>query len=208
MKGVFVHDQAICDSVHVGDGTRIWAFTHVLRGAQIGTDCNLGENVFVESHAVIGNGVTIKNGVCVWDKVTLEDGVFVGPSVNFTNVLRPRAFLKRGIEGFLPTRIGRGATLGAGSTILCGTTVGEFAFVGAGALVREEVPAHGLVVGNPGRLIGRVCFCAERLNEKDFCLACGLVLSENCLEQVEAIHGKTPGSGTAGLRVLGSEPTA
>jgi acetyltransferase-like isoleucine patch superfamily enzyme len=150
---VFIHDRALCESEKIGEGTRIWGFTHVLAGAVIGKDCNLCEHVFVENKVTIGDGCTIKNGVALWDLVTLENDVFVGPYVVFTNDLRPRAFLKRGSSQLLPTRVKRGATLGANATIVCGTTVGEYAMVAAGAVVLRDVPAHTLVAGNPANEI-------------------------------------------------------
>jgi UDP-2-acetamido-3-amino-2,3-dideoxy-glucuronate N-acetyltransferase len=183
-KKPFIHEKALCESSHVGEGTRIWAFCHVMREAKVGRDCNLGEGVFVESGAVLGDGCTVKNGVFLWDQVTLERDVFVGPNVVFTNDLKPRAFLKRGSESFLPTRVGRGATLGANATVVCGVTVGEFSFVAAGTVVVKDVPPHSLVVGNPGRVTARVCFCGERLDQRSFCSACRLVLEDNSFEKV------------------------
>jgi acetyltransferase-like isoleucine patch superfamily enzyme len=148
-----------------------------MKGAKIGGGCNLGEHVFVEGGAVIGNGVTIKNGISVWDRVELADDVFVGPAAVFTNDMRPRSFIKRGTSHFLPTRVGRGATLGAGSVIVCGTTIGEYAFVAAGAVVVKDVPARGVVRGNPARLSAYTCRCAAtffKLGTKDgACAECG-----------------------------------
>lgn len=182
-RSFFVHEKGICDSESIAEGTRIWAFAHVMKGAQIGRKCNIGEHSYVEGKVTIGNGCTIKNGVAVWDAVTLEDDVFVGPYVVFTNDFRPRAFLKRGGSQYLPTLLKKGCTLGANSTIICGVTIGQYAMVGAGSVVSKDVPAHTLVVGNPARLIGRVCFCGERLNARDFCPQCRLVLSENSVEK-------------------------
>jgi UDP-2-acetamido-3-amino-2,3-dideoxy-glucuronate N-acetyltransferase len=181
----FIHDLAVCDSRQIGEGTRIWAFSHVLREAKIGSHCNLGEHVFIENRVTIGDHCTIKNGVAIWDLVTLEDGVFVGPYVVFINDLRPRAFLRRP-DAFLPTLLKRGATIGANSTIVCGTNIGEYAFVGAGAVVVRDVPAHALVVGNPARIVGRVCYCGTRLDEHDFCADCELPLVAN--SQAETIR--------------------
>ena len=169
---VFVHPKGLCESDSVGPGTRIWAFAHVLPGAVIGTDCNICDHAFVEGGAVIGSGVTIKNAVLVWDKVTIEDEVFVGPNAVFTNDLRPRAAIKRGSEGWLPTLVRRGATIGANVTIVCGVTIGEYAFVAAGAVVARDVPPHGLVAGNPARFLGWACTCGERLSEALTC-PCG-----------------------------------
>jgi acetyltransferase-like isoleucine patch superfamily enzyme len=161
---VFVHDRALCESDAIGPRTRIWAFAHVMAGAVIGADCNVGDHAFIESGVRIGDRVTVKNGVAVWDLVTIDDDVFLGPNVVFTNDPRPRSGAwKRPPETFLPTRVGRGATLGANATIVCGVTIGAAAFVGAGAVVVRDVPAHALVVGNPARRTGWVCGCGERL---------------------------------------------
>lgn len=175
----FLHDKAICDATNVGPGTRIWAFSHVLSGASIGQDCNICEHVFIENRVVVGSHCTIKSGVYLWDLVTLEDGVFVGPSVSFTNDLRPRAFLKRGDAGFLPTLVKRGATIGANATIICGVTLGEYSMVGAGSVVTKDVPAFTVVVGNPARPVGRICYCAAPLDSKDYCSGCEQKLIEN-----------------------------
>jgi acetyltransferase-like isoleucine patch superfamily enzyme len=169
---VFVHEKALCESETVGAGTRIWAFAHVMAGAVVGRDCNICDHAFVESGARIGDRVTVKNNGLIWDKVTIEDEVFVGPNVVFTNDLVPRVAFKHSPEQFLPTLVRRGATLGANATIVCGVTIGEHAFVGAGAVVVADVPPHVLVVGNPGRRAGFVCACGERLPPKLAC-ACG-----------------------------------
>jgi acetyltransferase-like isoleucine patch superfamily enzyme len=174
---VFVHPQGLCESDRVGPGTRIWAFAHVLPGAVIGSDCNICDHAFIEGGAVIGSGVTIKNAVLVWDRVTIEDEVFVGPNAVFTNDLRPRAAIKRGPEGWLPTLVRRGATIGANATIVCGVTIGEHAFVAAGAVVARDVAPHALVAGNPARFLGWVCTCGERLPQgpaEDLLCPCGL----------------------------------
>ena len=177
----FVHEKAICDSTAVGDGTRIWGFSHVLKDAKIGKNCNIGEQVFIENRVVIGNGCTIKNCISLWDRVTLEDYVFLGPSVVFTNDLRPRAFIKRGPEAFLPTLLKQGCTIGANTTLVCGVTIGEFAMVGAGAVVSKDVPPHSLVIGNPGKVVGRVCFCGTKLDPRDYCSDCKKALPDNSI---------------------------
>jgi UDP-2-acetamido-3-amino-2,3-dideoxy-glucuronate N-acetyltransferase len=148
----FVHASGICESSTVGDGTRIWAFAHVLPGAVIGEDCNICDGVFIENQVTIGNRVTIKCGVQVWDGVVLEDDVFVGPNATFTNDLFPRS--KQWPEKYPETRICHGASIGANATILPGLTVGRNAMVGAGAVVTRSVPPNAIVVGNPARITG------------------------------------------------------
>ena len=164
-ESVFVHPQALVETDAIGARTRIWAFAHVLSGAVVGADCNLGDGVFVEAEAIVGDGCTIKNGVCIWAKVTLENHVFCGPNMVFTNDLAPRAHPDfRGTPAdWLPTLVREGASIGANATIICGTTIGRWAFVGAGALVNKDVPDHAMVVGTPARRMGWVCRCAARL---------------------------------------------
>ncbi|ORA26993.1 acyltransferase [Mycobacterium aquaticum] len=169
---VFVHPQGLCESGDVGAGTRIWAFAHVLPGAKIGRDCNICDHAYVEYGVTLGDRVTVKNRVLLFDGVTVEDDVFLGPAVVFTNDLRPRAAMKRGRDEFLPTIVRTGATLGAGVVVVCGSTIGPHAFIAAGAVVTRDVPAHGFVVGNPGRLIGWACECGMRLGDTLAC-ACG-----------------------------------
>src|SRR4029450_7518128 len=169
---VFVHPQALCESDDVGPRTRIWAFAHVLPGARIGADCDGCDPAFVEGGAVVGDSVTIKNNVLLWDGVTVEDEVFLGPNAVFTNDPRPRAASRKGREGWLSTMVRRGATIGANATVVCGVTVGRWAFVGAGSVVTADVPDHALVVGNPARPVGWACECGERLPDGLVC-ACG-----------------------------------
>jgi acetyltransferase-like isoleucine patch superfamily enzyme len=171
-RSVFVHPQGLCESNAVGAGTRIWAFAHVLAGAQVGRDCNICDHAYVENGVTIGDRVTVKNGVQLFDGVTVEDDVFIGPAVVFTNDLRPRAAIKRSNADFLPTVVEAGATLGARVVVLCGTTVGAHAFVGAGTVVTRDVPAYGLVLGNPGRLAGWACECGAKLENNLKC-TCG-----------------------------------
>jgi UDP-2-acetamido-3-amino-2,3-dideoxy-glucuronate N-acetyltransferase len=167
----YIHPTALAESREIGAGTRVWAFTHILEGARVGGNCNIGDHCFIESGAVVGDNVTLKNGNMVWEGVHLADGVFVGPNVLFTNDLHPRSprlpqaqarYTEKG-KWLVPTRIERGAALGAGAVILAGVTVGEYATVGAGAVVTRTVPPHALVVGNPARQIGWVCRCGEAL---------------------------------------------
>jgi len=175
---VFVHPTAtVDDGAAVGRGTRIWHYCHVMSGARIGASCVLGQNVFVGGAAVVGDRVKIQNNVSVYDAVTIEDEVFCGPSMVFTNVLIPRAFIERKAE-YRPTRVRRGATLGANCTILCGHTVGAYALVGAGAVVTHDVPDHALMLGVPARREAWVCRCGVTLMDGApdgllFCPACG-----------------------------------
>lgn len=151
---VTVHSTAIVDDgAQIGEGSRIWHWAHVCSGAQIGNDCSLGQNVFVGNKVTIGNNVKIQNNVSVYDNVTLEDDVFCGPSMVFTNVYNPRSAVSRKNE-YRNTLVKRGATLGANCTIVCGVTIGEYAFVGAGALINRDVPAYALMVGVPAKQIG------------------------------------------------------
>ena len=169
---VFVHPRALCESEDIGPRTRVWAFAHVMKGARIGADCNVGDHAFVESGARVGNHVTIKNSVLIWDKVTVEDEVFLGPNMVFTNDMNPRAAFRKSPDAFLPTLVQRGASIGANATIVCGVTIGQQAFVGAGSVVIRDVPAHALVVGNPARRIGWMCSCGEKL-AADLACTCG-----------------------------------
>ena len=167
--GFFVHETAIVDSgASIGAGSRIWHWAHVCGGAEIGENCSLGQNVFVANKVTIGNRVKIQNNVSVYDNVTLEDGVFCGPSMVFTNVYNPRAEVERKSE-YRDTVVHRGATLGANCTIVCGVTIGEYAFVGAGAVVNRNVPPFALMVGVPARRIGWVSHAGERLDNDLVC---------------------------------------
>lgn len=153
---IYIDRRAIVDTPHVGVRTRIWEFTHVLRGARIGRDCNLNSHVFVENDVVIGDQVTVKCGVYLWDGIRLEDKVFVGPNVTFTNDRRPRS---RQPFTSCVTTIREGASLGAAAVIGPGVTIGRYAMVGMGSIVTKDVPDHALVYGNPARQAGWVCFC-------------------------------------------------
>ena len=164
MADVFVHDSAIVDEgARIGPGSRVWHFVHVCAGARIGANVSLGQNVFVANRAVIGDRCKVQNNVSIYDDVTLEDGVFCGPSLVFTNVRNPRAEVERKSE-YHPTLVRRGATLGANATIVCGVTIGAYAFVGAGAVVTHDVPDHALVVGTPAHRIGWMSTAGERLD--------------------------------------------
>jgi len=171
------HATAVVDEgATIGDGTRIWHFSHVMSGARVGARCVLGQNVYVGGGAVIGAGCHLQNNVSVYDGVVLEDDVFVGPSAVFTNVRGPRAFVSRK-HAFVTTRVGRGATIGANATIVCGVAIGAYAFVGAGAVVTRDVPSYALVTGVPARRAGWACRCGEMLPRRraklGACGACG-----------------------------------
>ena len=164
MKLFFQHPTAIIDEgANIGDGTKVWHWTHISAGAVIGVDCILGQNVFVANNVIIGNGVKIQNNVSVYDCVTLEDEVFCGPGMVFTNVYNPRAFIERKAE-YKNTLVKRGATLGANCTIVCGVTIGEYAFVGAGTLINKDVTDFALYVGVPGKHIGWMSKFGERMD--------------------------------------------
>lgn len=176
---VFIHPTAVVDpGAVIGAGTKVWHFCHVTAGARVGAGCVLGQNVFVGGAAVIGDGCRIQNNVSLYDEVHFEDQVFIGPSAVFTNVSSPRAFISRKGE-FSPTWIGRGATVGANATVLCGRRLGAYCLVAAGAVVTRDVLPHALVVGVPARRKGWVCRCGEKLprsgspRDELGCLGCG-----------------------------------
>jgi len=164
----FVHESSYIDeNVRIGEGTKIWHFCHVLKNSKIGKNCNLGQNVVIGPNVTIGNNVKIQNNVSVFEGVTLEDDVFCGPSMVFTNVINPRSHLPRK-DQYQKTLVKKGASLGANSTILCGTIIGQYAFVGAGSLIDKNVPDYALVYGVPAEIQGWMCYCGTKL---DFSLA-------------------------------------
>jgi UDP-2-acetamido-3-amino-2,3-dideoxy-glucuronate N-acetyltransferase len=175
MPDYFVHESSyVDDGAVIGAGTKIWHFSHVMPGAVIGERCNLGQNVVVMGGTRIGRNVKIQNNVSIYEGVELEDDVFCGPSMVFTNVVNPRSHVSRKHE-YRRTLVKRGATIGANATIICGVTLGEYAFVGAGAVVTKDVPAYALVAGVPARRVGWMCQCGERLPDAGAgrCPACG-----------------------------------
>jgi UDP-2-acetamido-3-amino-2,3-dideoxy-glucuronate N-acetyltransferase len=170
-----VHESAYVDEpCSIGPGTIIWHFSHVMAHATIGAGCTIGQNVLVATRARLGNNVKIQNNVSIYEGVVLEDDVFCGPSMVFTNVATPRSGTPRNRPSdYLPTLVKRGATIGANATIVCGTTIGEFGFVGAGSVVTRDVPAYALVYGNPARVRGFACECGARLVFAGAAASCG-----------------------------------
>jgi UDP-2-acetamido-3-amino-2,3-dideoxy-glucuronate N-acetyltransferase len=161
----FAHETAVIDSQsHIGDGTKIWHFSHIMSGAKLGKRCNIGQNVVVSPGVVLGDNVKVQNNVSIYTGVTCEDDVFLGPSCVFTNVINPRSAVNRKNE-YLKTKVGKGATIGANATIVCGNDIGEYAFIGAGAVVTKYIPPYALVVGNPAKHIG---WMSERGMRLDF----------------------------------------
>ena len=159
----FAHETAVIDEgCEIGDGTKIWHFTHIMSNCTIGKNCNFGQNVVVSPEVILGNNVKVQNNVSIYTGVICEDDVFLGPSMVFTNVMNPRSAVIRRNQ-YLETKVGRGASIGANATIVCGNPIGEFAFIGAGAVVTKEVPAYALLVGNPAKQIGWMSEFGHRL---------------------------------------------
>jgi acetyltransferase-like isoleucine patch superfamily enzyme len=189
MNNIYMHPTAIVETEQIGEGTHIWAFTHVMNTVSIGRNCNIGEQCFIESGSAIGNDVTIKNGNMIWEGVTLEDGAFVGPNVSFTNDLYPRsprlrqAHARYSNKGWLVTTlVKQGASVGAGAIILAGVVIGEFSMIGAGAVVTRDIPPYSLALGNPARISGWLCQCGQPLKWQTqlvTCGYCGLCLIKN-----------------------------
>jgi acetyltransferase-like isoleucine patch superfamily enzyme len=205
---IYVHPTAVCESHEVGEGTRIWAFAHVLDGAVVGRDCNIGDHVYVEGGARVGDRVTIKNQVMIWEGVTIEDDVFVGPGAIFTNDRYPRSrklgsatkrYARR--ESWLvTTTVRHGASIGAGAIIVGGVAVGRFATVGAGAVVTKDVRDHRLVAGNPARIVGWACVCGVPLCDRLCCPRCERRFRSCGDTLVAAESGGVEESGAPGAR--------
>lgn len=175
MSDYFVHPSSYVDEgAEIGRGTKIWHFCHVMPQTRIGEDCNIGQNVFIASNVVIGNNVKIQNNVSLYTGVVIEDDVFLGPSMVFTNVINPRSHVVRKSE-YQTTLVKRGSSIGANATIVCGVTLGQYSFVGAGSVVTQNIPNYGLVYGNPGRVRGWICQCGIKLQ-----FAKGQATCESC----------------------------
>lgn len=183
MEGaIFIHPQAIVDEgAEIGAGSRVWAGTHVMSGARVGRKCNIGENCFLEDGVTVGDGVTVKNNVALYSGAEIGDDVFLGPSCVFTNVSNPRSFISRKSE-FKRTVVKRGASIGANATIVCGHTVGRYAFIGAGAVVSRDVPDYALAYGCPAEIRGWICRCGVKLAFQGGRAACPECGNRYCLE--------------------------
>lgn len=183
MADYYIHESSYLDeSCYIGTGTKIWHFCHVMKGCSIGENCNIGQNVVISPNVVLGNGVKVQNNVSIYTGVICEDDVFLGPSMVFTNVINPRAFIERKAE-FKPTLIKTGASIGANATVVCGNSIGRYALIGAGAVVTRDVPDYALVYGNPARIQGWVCRCGEQIQfegNSATCPSCGQNYIKEC----------------------------
>ena len=180
MSTFFKHDQAIVESNHIGENTRIWAFAHVLPGAVIGKDCNINDHTFIENDVRLGDRVTVKSGVYIWDGITAGDDVFIGPNVTFANDMRPRS--KQYPDRFLETVLEKGVSLGANATIVGGVTLGEYSMIGAGAVVTKDIPNNTLWYGNPATFKSYICKCGAKLDDNFNCI--------HCKTKYKMLHGK------------------
>lgn len=184
MGSNFIHPTALVESQLIGEGTRVWAFTHILEGARIGNNCNIGDHGYIEAGAFIGNNVTVKNNVCVWEGIIVEDDVFIGPGVSFTNDLFPRSPRMAEVRSrysqkenwLVKTVVEKGSSIGSNATIIGGTRIGRYSMIAAGATVTKDVEPFALMVGVPARRIGYVCVCGKKIGNSSLeftCLECG-----------------------------------
>ncbi|MBU0763358.1 MAG: N-acetyltransferase [Bacteroidetes bacterium] len=182
-KEYFAHETAVIDEgSEIGSGTKIWHFTHIMPQCRIGMNCNLGQNVVVSPHVILGNNVKIQNNVSIYTGVICEDDVFLGPSMVFTNITNPRSAVIRR-DKYVKTLVKKGASIGANATVICGNTIGEFAFIGAGAVVTKDVPSYALVIGNPARKVGWMSEYGHRLRfNKEGIAVCPESKEKYCLE--------------------------
>ncbi|MBC7074990.1 MAG: N-acetyltransferase [Syntrophomonadaceae bacterium] len=178
MSDFYVHESSYIDQpCEIGAGTKIWHFCHLMKNVKLGKNCNIGQNVFIGSGVTLGNNVKVQNNVSIYSGVICEDDVFLGPSMVFTNVINPRSFIERKDE-FKTTLVKKGATIGANATVICGNIIGQYALIGAGAVVTKDIPDYALVLSNPGRVCGWVCQCGQTLKFNDgretICQICGI----------------------------------
>jgi UDP-2-acetamido-3-amino-2,3-dideoxy-glucuronate N-acetyltransferase len=166
-KIYFVHESSYVDEpCEIGEGTKIWHFSHIMKNSKIGKGCNIGQNVVISPGVILGDNVRVQNNVSVYTGVICEDDTFLGPSCVFTNVINPRSFIERKDE-YKETIVKKGASIGANATVVCGNDIGRYAFIGAGAVVTKDIPDYALVVGNPAKIIGYVCECGNRLEKHE-----------------------------------------
>ena len=185
-KKYFAHETSVIDDgCHIGSGTKIWHFSHLMPNCTLGKNCNIGQNVVISPEVVLGNNVKVQNNVSIYTGVTCEDDVFLGPSMVFTNVINPRSAVNRRGQ-YSVTTVRKGVSIGANATIVCGNDIGEFAFIGAGTVVTKEVPAYALIVGNPGRQIGWMSEFGHRLNFD----ANGVAICEESKEDYQLLNGE------------------
>lgn len=185
-KKYFAHETSVIDDgCHIGSGTKIWHFSHLMPNCTLGKNCNIGQNVVISPEVVLGNNVKVQNNVSIYTGVTCEDDVFLGPSMVFTNVINPRSAVNRRGQ-YSVTTVRKGVSIGANATIVCGNDIGEFAFIGAGTVVTKEVPAYALIVGNPGRQIGWMSEYGHRLNFD----ANGVAICEESKEEYQLLNGE------------------
>ena len=187
IDGVLIHEQAIVETNNIGKGTRIWAFSHILKDAAIGENCNICDHTFIEGNVIIGNNVTIKCGVYLWEGLRIENNVFIGPNATFTNDIRPRS--KVYPSEYMKTNIQEGASIGANATILCGITIGRWAVIGAGSVATKDVPDYALIYGVPAQIRGYVCECSRDLIFQDSLAKCkcGKIyqINNNCVVRIQ-----------------------
>ncbi|HCV51457.1 MAG TPA: N-acetyltransferase [Saprospirales bacterium] len=185
-KKYFAHETSVIDDgCHIGSGTKIWHFSHLMPNCTLGENCNIGQNVVISPEVVLGNNVKVQNNVSIYTGVTCEDDVFLGPSMVFTNVINPRSAVNRRGQ-YAVTTVRKGVSIGANATIVCGNDIGQFAFIGAGTVVTKEVPAYALIVGNPGRQIGWMSEYGQRLNFD----VNGVAICEESKEEYQLLNGE------------------
>jgi acetyltransferase-like isoleucine patch superfamily enzyme len=170
MKNYFVHDAALVETNNIGEGSKVWAFVHILKGAKIGKNANICDHCFIENDVTIGDNVTVKCGVYLWDGITIEDDVFIGPAAAFTNDLFPRSKNSKYKQEKIVLK--KGSSIGANATILAGTTIGEYALIGAGSVITKNVPDYALIYGNPGEIKGYVCICTKKIDVSKLIYSC------------------------------------